>query len=100
MGRCICPSCHVLVELMDETHFAQVIWEKAFLIVGVIVGNASEEGGNAFGVHWLENGLQECKAARPVIVINSLFRVEVIVQSECGSKLKNILVLPDQDEDG
>ncbi len=60
------------VDLMGEAHHTKVGGKVSVIVLGVVIVDASQEGGDSIDVRAFLDGLNECHAASPIIIIDPL----------------------------
>jgi hypothetical protein len=65
---CLCR----FVELMGKVHHAKIGREVSAIVLGLVIIDASQEGGDSINVCTFHDGLNKCCAASRIIVIYPL----------------------------
>ncbi len=88
-----------LVQLMRETHHAKVGGEVSIVVRRVVVVDASQERGDGVDVRGFLNGLEECCAASPIVIVDTFLGLEAKVEEESVGEAKDVLVTPNWEHD-
>ena len=88
------------VELVGEAHDTQGGGKIAVIILGVVVIDAGEEGGDEVSVRVVVDGLEEHGAAHFIVMVVTLFGKEALIELKRVSKIENAVVGPGQGLDG
>ncbi len=88
-----------LVQLMYKTHHAKVRGEVSVVARRVVVVDASQERGDGVDVRGFLNGLEECHAASPIVIVDTFLGLEAKVGEESMGEANDVLVTPNWEHD-